>query len=187
MGQSREYSIGQRATCCLALLALLWTVELVRSVSGWDFHSWGILPRTQPGLRGVLFAPYIHLDSRHLMLNSGPLLVLAWLVMTHGPWNFLRVTLMIQLMGGLAVWALGRSSYHVGASGLVLGYFGYLVASAVLRRSWTSFFVAALAVLLYGGLLVSVIPGNSMASWEMHLGGLLAGGLAAWASNGTNE
>jgi membrane associated rhomboid family serine protease len=67
---------------------------------------------------------------------------------------------------------------------LVLGYFGYLVASAVLHRSWMSFFVAALAVLLYGSLILSVLATNGVVSWEMHQGGLLAGILAAWAAGG---
>lgn len=176
-----EYSIRERAAWCLTFLGLLWGVEFAHFL-GHDFHTWGILPRNQQGLRGILFAPFIHQDPGHLALNSGPLLVLSWLVLTHGPWTFLRVTLMIQVLGGLGVWAFARSYYHVGASGLVLGYFGYLVACAVSRRSWTSFFVAVLAVMLYGGLVAGVLPGQVGVSWEMHLAGLIAGVVAAWAS-----
>lgn len=181
MNRVPVYPIRQRAILCLGLCAGLWLVELVRQITGADLPLWGILPRTQSGLRGIVFAPFIHVSPQHLLLNTGPLLVLSWLVLTHGPWTFLRVTFLIQLAGGGAVWALARGSYHVGASGLVMGYFGYLVTSAVLRRSWTSFFVAALAVLTYGGLLTGVLPGKGHVSWEMHLAGLLAGVLAAWA------
>ena len=181
MPRAPEFPFRQRVILCLSFLSLLWLVELVHSLSGAEFPLWGILPRTQTGLRGILFAPFIHVDARHLLMNSGPLLVLSWLVLTHGPWTFVRVSLVVQIGSGMAVWALARGSYHVGASGLVMGYFGYLVTRAVLDRSWGSFLVAAVAVLTYGGLLTGVSPGNSHVSWEMHLAGLLAGALAAWS------
>ncbi len=180
MRREPEFPIRQRVILCLALFSLLWLVELLRVMTGADLHMWGILPRTQSGLKGILCAPFIHVSTKHLLLNSGPLLVLSWLALTHGPWTFLRVSLVIQVGGGMAVWALARGSYHVGASGLVMGYLGYLVTRALLHQSWVSFFVAALAVLTYGSLLTGVLPSNSHVSWEMHLAGLLAGALAAW-------
>jgi len=180
---SREaaHPIRERAAWCLSLLGLMWLVQLASLLEGHAFSSWGILPRTQVGLRGVVFGPFIHASPEHLALNSLPLVVLAWLVLFGGTWVFLRVTLTVMLVGGIGVWAAARPEYHVGASGLVLGYFGYLVANAFYRRGWTSFFVAALTVLLYGGLVFSVLPGEAGISWESHLAGLLAGILAAWA------
>ncbi|MFT7485249.1 MAG: membrane associated rhomboid family serine protease [Candidatus Paceibacteria bacterium] len=181
------YAIRDRAAVCVTFLGLLWGIELVNLLNDHSFHLWGILPRTREGLRGVLFAPYIHVDARHLALNSVPLLVLSWLVLTHGPWTFLRVTLTIQWIGGTLVWAFARPSFHLGASVLVLGYFGYLVAYGFLSRSWTSFFVAALTVLLYGGVIVGVLPGQGGVSWEMHLAGLIGGVAAAWAGIGLHS
>jgi membrane associated rhomboid family serine protease len=179
--QSAEHPLRERALWCVSLLALLWLVELANLLEGHVFHSWGILPRTRVGLRGVLFAPFIHQSPEHLALNSVPLFVLAWLVLTHGTREFLRVSSTVILLAGLGVWTLGRQEYHIGASGLVLGYFGFLVASVVYERSWTNVLIAALAVLLYGGLVLGVFPGRGGVSWESHLCGLLAGGLAAWA------
>lgn len=176
----RGHSIRERAAWCVSLLGLLWLVELANLLEGHIFHSWGILPRSQQGLRGILFGPFIHASARHLALNSLPLLVLGWLVLTEGTWTFLRVSLTIMLLAGLGVWVFGRPYYHIGASGLVLGYFGYLVANAFYRHSWTSFFVAALTVLLYGGLVFSILPGAAEVSWESHLAGLVAGVLASW-------
>ena len=178
---SPVYSFRNRAAWCVTFLGLLWGIELVNLLNDHSFLTWGILPRTREGLRGILFAPYIHVDARHLAFNSVPLAVLVWLVLTHGQWTFVRVTLMVQCIGGLLVWGFARPSYHLGASGLVLGYFGYLVACCFYRRSWTSFFVAALTVVLYGGLVTSVVPGDGRSSWEMHLAGLIAGVAAAWA------
>jgi len=181
MATSAEHPIRERAAWCVSFLGLLWMVELANVLEGHHFHTWGILPRTREGLRGVVFGPFLHVSPEHLALNSVPLAVLSWLVLTHGTRAFVRVTLMVMLIGGLGVWAFGRPEYHVGASGLVLGYFGFLVADAFYRRSWTSFFVAALTVLLYGGLVFSVLPGQPDVSWESHLAGLVGGVAAAWA------
>jgi len=177
----RGHPFRERASWCVTLLGALWLVELANLLEGHVFHTWGILPRTQLGLRGVVFGPFIHASPKHLLLNSVPLAVLAWLVLTEGTWTFLRVSLSIMLVAGLGVWAIGRPYYHIGASGLVLGYFGYLVANSFYRRSWTAFFVAALTVMLYGGLVFSVLPGREEVSWESHLSGLLAGIAASWA------
>ena len=181
------HPIRERAAWCLSFLGLLWLVELANLLEGHVFHSWGILPRTQVGLRGVLFGPFIHASPEHLALNTLPLAVLAWLVMTHGSWAFLRVTATVMLVAGLGVWALARPEYHIGASGLVLGYFGFLVANLFYERSWTSFFVAALTVVLYGGLVFSVLPSEASVSWESHLAGLVGGVLAASAGAGRSE
>jgi len=182
--QGALYSLRQRATWWISLLGLMWLVELANMLEGHVFHTWGILPRTQVGLRGVLFGPFLHASPEHLALNTLPLAVMAWLVLTHGPWAFVRVTATVMLISGLGVWGLARDYYHIGASGLVLGYFGFLIANAFLERSWNSILLAALALLLYGGLIVTVLPGANEVSWESHLAGLLAGVVAAMIGGG---
>ena len=168
----------------ISFLGLLWVVEFLNLLSGHAFHTWGILPRTQTGLRGIPFAPFLHQGPEHLALNTVPLAVLGWLVLLRGPMAFLRVSLTIVLVTGVGVWAFGRPYYHLGASGLVVGYFGYLVARAFYERSWRSMLIATITLLLYGGLIASVLPSHPEVSWESHLGGLLGGIAAAWAGAG---
>lgn len=170
----------ERAAWLVTALAILWMIEAFALISGNSLYAYGILPRTALGLRGILLAPLIHHGPEHLALNSVPFLVLGWLVLLRGPAHFLRLTLFITLVGGALVWACARQHYHIGASGIVLGYFGYLVARAFNERSWRSLAIAALTVILYGGMLASVLPSVPEVSWESHLAGLLAGIAAAW-------
>ena len=89
------------------------------------------------------------------------------------------VSIFIILVGGLGVWAFGRSVIHIGASGLAFGYFGYLVARGWYERRLGSILIAIIVIVLYCGLIVGVLPAPGFVSWEAHLFGLIAGVLAA--------
>ena len=101
--------------------------------------------------------------------------------------SFFELTLFIVAVGGAAVWLVGRPAYHVGASGLIMGYLGFLVARGWYERSLTSAVIGLFVVLCYGGALWGVLPGAWAVSWEMHLFGLLAGVLAAWLMFGSDR
>ena len=66
-----------------------------------------------------------------LILNTVPLVTLGGFVAFYGTRIFLAVSLWIILLSGTALWLFGRSAYHVGASSVLFGYFGYLVARVV--------------------------------------------------------
>ena len=66
-----------------------------------------------------------------------------------------------------------------GASGLVFGYFGFLVAIGIYERSVSGLAIASITLFYYGGLILGVLPTDSFVSWEGHLFGLCAGILAA--------
>ena len=160
-------------------VALLWAVELANGLVDHRFNDYGILPRTRGGLVGIPLAPLLHGDFGHLLSNSVPLLVLGSLAATQGRKALVGASLLIVLLGGAGVWVAGRSSVHVGASGLVFGLFGYLVARGWYDRSIVSVLIALVVLLLYWGLLFGVLPSRGFISWEAHLFGLLAGVLAA--------
>jgi membrane associated rhomboid family serine protease len=163
----------------LGFVALIWIVELINLSMGHRLSNWGILPRTLSGLKGVPLSPFLHASVTHIMLNTIPLAVLGGFVIMHGKRVFFEISIIIILVGGVALWLFGRSSYHVGASGLIFGYFGYLVFRAWYERSLKSFVVAFVTVILYGGIIWGLLPTFSRVSWEGHLFGLLAGILAA--------
>ncbi len=164
----------------LSFAAVMWIVELVNWAVSHDLNSLGILPRTTSGLIGIPLAPFLHGSIGHLVSNTIPFLVLGGLVLIQGKQKFLEVTAIVITFGGLGVWLVGRSSFHIGASGLVFGYFGYLLARGWYDRSAVSILIAVAVLLVYGGLLVGVLPTLSFVSWEGHLFGLLAGVLVAW-------
>jgi membrane associated rhomboid family serine protease len=161
------------------VVALLWGIECVNALLGHRLISWGILPRTFGGLVGIPLSPFLHGSFTHLILNTVPLVTLGSFVAFYGVRLFLAVSLWIILLSGTALWLFGRSAYHVGASSVIFGYFGYLVARGWYERSVTALLVALLTLVLYGSIVWGVLPTRSYISWEGHLFGLLAGILVA--------
>jgi membrane associated rhomboid family serine protease len=116
----------------------------------------------------------------HLAANTVPFVVLGWLVMLRRIGDFVVVTVLSILIGGLGVWLAGSAnSIHVGASGLIFGYLGYLLARGYFERSLWAVLLGALALVLYGGVLWGVLPGQPGISWEGHLFGFVGGVAAA--------
>lgn len=168
-------------------VAALWVIELCNVLLGHRLSRWGIVPRTMWGLVGIPLSPFLHGSVVHLLLNTLPLTLLGGLVMMQGKARFLEVSLCITMLGGAGVWLFGRAASHVGASGLIFGYFGYLVARGWYRRDLYALSAAALTVLFYGGMLWGIVPTRLGVSWEAHLFGLLAGIVAARLQGPANE
>lgn len=182
MRPTTERSLWQEvwdsAAWILGFVGVLWGIELVNVAFGNRLLVFGILPRTFVGLRGILFAPFLHGSFAHLLANTVPLLVLGSLVLLSGRGAFIRASVIIAIVGGGLTWAFGRFAYHVGASGLIFGYLGFLVAKAWYERQVLSILIALVAGVLYGGVRLQVLPTTPGVSWEGHLFGFLAGLLA---------
>jgi membrane associated rhomboid family serine protease len=165
----------------LLAVALLWVIELIDRVF---FHgaldSLGIAPRRAIGLTGIFFAPLLHDSFAHLLANTGPLLVLGFLVLARQGRRIVAVSAIILLISGLGTWLTGPpNTVHIGASGLVFGYFAFLVVSAYYERSLTAVVLAVLVIALYWGLLGGILPAAGI-SWQGHLFGLVGGAVAAY-------
>ena len=160
--------------------ALLWAVLTINSVLGGSLLAYGVRPRSVEGLRGIIFAPFLHANVAHLVANTVPLLVLGWLVLLRDARHFIPVTLIAMLGGGLAAWLLGApNSVHIGASGVVFGYFGFLVLAGWFARSMGSIVLSVVVTAIWGGAVLDVLPGQPGISWEAHLGGFIGGAMAA--------
>ena len=173
--------LAARLRVLFGFVALIWLVELVDLfVFRGALDRSGIRPRSESGLWGIAFAPFLHAGLAHLLANTIPLLVLGWLVLVRGLRDWLWVTVVVVLLGGLGVWLFGRpGTVHVGASGLIFGYLGYLLLRGFFERSLVAISIAVLAGVLYGGALWGVLPGRRGVSWEGHLFGLTGGAAAA--------
>jgi membrane associated rhomboid family serine protease len=167
--------LKSRIFLILIFIASLWVVELVNLALEHRLNAWGIHPRRLDGLPGILVSPFLHGGISHLLLNTMPLFVLGLLVVLRGVRMFLTVSFFVVLVGGFGVWLLGKSGSHVGASGLIFGYFGFLLAYAWYARDPWSIFLAFLALVLYGGILWGIFTVRAYISWEGHLFGLIAG------------
>ena len=167
--------IKQATVPVMALVGLMWIIEVLNWTAGHAFSSFGIVPRTPEGLIGVPIAPFLHGSLTHMASNTIPMLILGVLVALSGAGRFVGATIAITLIGGLGVWLLGRSAVHVGASILIFGYFGYLLALAFYERSIRSALLAIVTLVLYSGMIWGVLPQERHISWEGHLFGFLGG------------
>jgi membrane associated rhomboid family serine protease len=157
--------------------------HLLRQRKDLTLDLFGIVPRTLPGLAGILFSPLLHANFAHLAANAIPLLILLTLLFwdrRYRPWSTLTS---IWLVSGLGTWLIGRSgSIHLGASSIVFGLVAYLILAGVLLRSWRSALIAILVCLAFGGIFYGVLPQAGPISWEGHLCGAIAGLAAAWSN-----
>ncbi|KPX15959.1 Rhomboid family protein [Pseudomonas amygdali pv. dendropanacis] len=170
---------SKRLKVILALAAVMIAVQVLNSITGNGLIHFGIIPRNATGLRGIVFAPFLHGSIQHLLSNLLPFIVLSWLVATEGVRRYAWVAGLVCLLGGLLVWSFGRSNIHVGASGLIFGFWAYLLARAWYQRSIASVLVALLVLAGYSGLVFGFVPVAGI-SFESHIAGALAGICVAW-------
>ena len=169
----------QAATVSAPIIAG-WAVFATNMAIGGGLIQYGVVPRTVTGLRGILFAPFLHGSLEHIAANTIPFLVLGWLVLVRDARHFIPVTLASMLGAGLMAWLLGApGSVHIGASGVIFGYLGFLMLSGWFARSFGSILLSLGVTALWGGLVFGVMPGQPGISWQAHLGGFGGGILAA--------
>ena len=158
-----------------------WAIEAIdQFVVERPLDQYGIRPRDVDGLWGILCAPLLHGGFAHLAGNTVPFLVLGWLVLAARGSTFLPVSLIVIVAGGAGVWLMAPvGSVHIGASGLIFGYLGFLLFRGLFEFSLGSIVIAVLVGALYGGLLLGVLPGEEGVSWQAHLCGFVSGAIAA--------
>jgi membrane associated rhomboid family serine protease len=163
-------------------LALIWALQVFNWADGYRLDAdFSILPMHLSRLPDIFTAPFLHFSWQHIEGNSLPLFVLGVLAAYRSLARFLVVSLIVLVTSGLAVWLFQSGNEPtVGASGLIFGYFGYVLVRGFLDRNMVDIFVGAVAGVLYWTILQVAIPGTPGVSWIGHLGGLAGGVIAAW-------
>ncbi|MBE9090630.1 rhomboid family intramembrane serine protease [Microcystis aeruginosa LEGE 11464] len=181
MSQGSRQEIKTQAIILATFVAIFWLLEILdQFVFRGSLDYFGIIPHQVIGLRGILFAPFLHGDFTHLIANTVPFLILGWLVMLQETSDFFIVTGLTMLVGGLGVWLFAApGSIHIGASILIFGYLGFLLLRGYFQRNIPSILLSILVFLLYGGTIWGVLPSRPGISWQGHLFGFLGGVLAA--------
>jgi membrane associated rhomboid family serine protease len=178
---SSRSTLGGRAAVLFGMVGFMWVVHLVRAaLPGEVSVVHGIFPRSQAGLVGILTAPFLHADFDHLISNSAPLLVLGALILLGGMKQFLIVVQLVILIAGAGTWLFGSpNSHHIGASGIVFGFIGFLLFRSFFDRRVSSFVLTAIVAFLYGGAIgLAVLPEEGI-SWSGHIFGFIGGFAAA--------
>ena len=179
----------------VSFVVLLWVIEVFDALTGHHLDNNGIRPLETDGLPGILFAPLLHSNWEHLIANTGPALILGFLMTLAGLSRFIFATAIIWILGGLGTWLignLGAPSYngvtvetnHIGASGLIFGWLTFLIVFGFFTRKVWEIVVGVVVLFIYGSILLGVLPGTLGVSWQGHLCGAVAGVLAAYLLSG---
>jgi membrane associated rhomboid family serine protease len=163
------------------VLAGLWVIEGVDTLSNHALDQLGVRPWDLVGLDGIIFAPLLHVSWAHLAANSLPLFVLGTALWTSGLRQWIVTTVTAWITSGLLAWLLTPIHYVViGASGVIFGWITYLIVRGYLSRRWQHIVLGLIVLFAYGSLLLGVFPMSTGVSWQSHLGGAIGGILAAW-------
>ena len=162
----------------LAVLICMFLIELVDGLMPGQhpLDQWGVRPRELTGLVGIPLAPFLHGSFNHLAENSLPFFVLAWLTLLGGVRRFLFVSMGITLISGLGVWIFGMpNTVHIGLSGVIFGYLGYLLARGWYERKLPAIVIALVVGITYLGMLTQLVSVKAHISWTAHGFGFLGG------------
>jgi membrane associated rhomboid family serine protease len=185
MRRQRSSNISQAVQLSAAFVCALFALKLSEQLFHLHLTRYGIIPRTWPGLVGIIGAPLLHANWPHLMANALPLLVLLILLLADRQYYPFRTLALIWITGGVGTWLIGRShTVHIGASSLIFGLVVYLITAGFLMGKWRPVLIALLVALLFGSALYGVLPQSGPISWEGHLSGAAAGLWAARHNHG---
>jgi membrane associated rhomboid family serine protease len=166
----------------VAVIAVIWILQIFNWADHYGLDSsYGVIPRDLVRLPDIFVAPFLHFSWSHIEANSGPLFIFGFLAAYRGVWKFVGVTVLVIITSGLAVWLFqGGNTVGVGASGLVFGYFGYVLARGVFDRNLIDALIALVMGLSFAYLFTVAVPGTPHVSWLAHLGGLIGGVAGGW-------
>ena len=172
--------MSDAAKILLALVALMWAVEVVDVIVGHELDQYGIEAREPEGLDGIVTAPFLHVGFGHLLANTIPFVIMGLLIAVEGARRLLGVFAIVALVSGLGTWLVApEGSIHVGASGVVFGFSTYLIARGWFNRRPSQIAIGLVVILLWGGVLLAGFQPREGISWQGHLFGAIGGVVAA--------
>ncbi|MBX2797307.1 MAG: rhomboid family intramembrane serine protease [Myxococcales bacterium] len=168
-------SAAAGVTTITTVVVGLWFIHAVNVAVG--LNGYGIVPRTVDGLSGIIAAPFLHGSVSHIALNTVSLAILGSITMVRRRADFFLVSAVSAFTSGLGVWLIGAAgTTTIGASGVIFGYLGFLMARGFFERSLSAIALSAIVIWFFGGMVWGVLPTvGPMISWEAHLFGFLGG------------
>jgi membrane associated rhomboid family serine protease len=173
----RQQSWSGAMIVMIAVGAVFWVVQFLNAADEYRLDRFGVRPREVDGLWGVVTMPFLHASYDHLLSNTVPLVLIGWVLLLSGIRVWATVTAIVVLGGGALTWLVGpANTLIVGASAMIFGWLGYLLARAYFSRRLKWIIVAILVLVFFGTLLIGLFPTlHSGISWQAHVCGFAAG------------
>jgi membrane associated rhomboid family serine protease len=171
----------QGITLLIAIVALMWLIEIVNTLDSNRLNRDGIYARDIGRLWGIVTAPFLHASFQHLIDNTIPFVFMGLIIALLGAARLALVTVIVIVIGGLGTWLIGPShTVTVGASGVVFGYATFLLTRGLFNRNALEILVGVLVGVVWGGALVTSLVPHYGVSWQAHACGAVGGVIAAW-------
>lgn len=165
----------------LLFIFVMWGVKLFEVYFEISFVEYGVLPRDISGIKGVLLSPFIHKDFKHLINNTFPIIVLGGLLSYFYKKNYKSIFPMLYIVSGILLWGIGRTSFHIGASGIIYALASFIFFSGLISKNKNLAALSLIVIFVYGSLFWGLFPIQLEMSWEGHLSGFLSGLIFAWS------
>lgn len=165
----------------VGFLAILWIIQIANWADHYQLsYEYGIIPHHLSRLPDIFTAPFLHFSWTHIEGNSGPLFIFGFLAAYRGVRKFLGVTLLVAITSGLAAWFFESSnSVGAGASGLVFGYFGYIIVRGFFDQHLIDVMLGLVMALCFAYQFSVLLPAQGI-GWQAHIGGVVGGVVAGW-------
>jgi len=163
------------------VLAVLWIIQVANWADSYNITlNYGIVPRDLGRLPDIFAAPFLHVSWAHIEGNSGPLFIFGFLAAYRGVKKFVGVTVLVVITSGMAAWLFeSANTVGVGASGVVFGYFGYIMVRGFFDRHVIDMAIGVIMALCFAYQFTVLLPQAGI-GWQAHIGGLAGGVAAGW-------
>ena len=163
-----------------AFVLIMWLIHLLNNLLGMKLNILGVIPRKKYSLlTGPLFSSFLHADLNHLFYNTFPLIIFSAIIFANGITIATCTIMSISILSGIIVWFIGRPGIHIGASGLIMGFMGYLLYNSYYSPGFINIGIGLVVLYYFGSLLLSIFPDDLSASFEGHAAGLISGAIVA--------
>ncbi|MEI6896187.1 MAG: rhomboid family intramembrane serine protease [Psychromonas sp.] len=146
-----------------------------------NLNQFGIVPRSFSHLSGILFSPFLHASWTHLFSNFLPFIIFGGLIGLNNIKRFWLLFAIHIVSTGTLVWFFARgNSVHIGMSGVIYAFWGYLIVYGLIHRKLLHITISLVTLIFYGGLVFGVLPSRLGVSFESHLLGAIVGGVSGY-------